>query len=139
MNDWSIYFNTDISLISIVLLVVCIALFVMVRQLKAENNQLSKRVHALTNEFRAMSSGQVGMGRKIRKVVDEIAQVEDQQLTMQENTNNKTYEQAGLLLSRGATIEEVVESCDIAPAEAELIAILRNSAPTHFRQPQASA
>lgn len=65
-------------------------------------------------------------------MIKEIANVE----TSQQNqaisaTDEKTYDQAGLLLSRGATIEEVVESCAITPAEAELIAIMRHSAPAH--------
>lgn len=138
MNDWPIQFTTDISVISLGLLVICMTLFVMLRRLRQTNNQLIKQVNVLSNEFRAMNSGHLGMGREIRKVIDEIAHVEDLQVSLKDSSSNKSYEQASLLLTRGATIEEVVETCDIAPAEAELLAIMRNSAPAHFSQQQVS-
>jgi len=98
------------------------------------NRRLKKQLDELQNEFRAMNSGHLGMGREIRRVMKEVAHVEELKQQSNDIRHDKAYEQASLLLSRGATIEEVVESCNITPAEAELIAVMRHSAPSHTRR-----
>ena len=138
MNDWIIQIANELPWVNLGFLVVITTFLFAFRQLKKENKALHQEVFRLRNEFRAMNSGQVGMGREIRKVIEEMANVENiQQESMQQSTSAKTYEQAGLLLSRGASIEEVVESCEISAAEAELLAIVRNSAPSHKKHAQA--
>ena len=132
MNDSSFQITTDISILggilALILVIVIYRLFILNRQMGESKKELER----LSNEFRAMNSGQLGMGREIRKVIQGMASVESLQQEQQEMTssNGKAYEQAGVLLSRGATIEEVVETCGIAPAEAELLAIVRNQVPS---------
>ncbi|TQV75576.1 DUF2802 domain-containing protein [Aliikangiella marina] len=115
-----------------VTLVIVMLTFVALIKVKRDNLTLRNQVAQLSNQFRAMNSGHLGMGREIRKVVKEIAHVESvQQESHASATDARAYDQAGVLLARGATIEEVVEACDISPAEAELLAIVRNTAPSH--------
>lgn len=114
------------------MLVICIICVKIAWQVNARYQKVSKQLLHLQNELRGMSSGHLGMGREIRKALKGVANVE----TLQEQVNcsgvsEKTYQQAGLLLARGATIEEVVESFEIAPAEAELLAIMHHSAPSY--------
>jgi uncharacterized protein DUF2802 len=128
MYNWiaNIEYSVLVSLgvISVALL---IAIF-SVHRLYVRSNLLEKRLIQLHNEVRAINSGNLGMGRKINQFAEEIANVEVKGLYQDtENVSEKTFQQAGLLLSRGATIEEVVDSCGIAPAEAELLAIMRHS------------
>lgn len=130
MSDEFFQLTNDISLLSMGLLVACVICLTISLRVLSKYTKLSKTVSQLQNEIRAMNSGHLGMGREIRKVSKEVANVENiHQQTFSHGTSDKIYEQAGLLLSRGATIEEVVESCEITPAEAELIAIMRHSAP----------
>lgn len=134
MNVWPMTITTDISVFSLFLLVIMGFCLIVTLRVYNKFAKLSKSMVQLQNEFRAINSGQLGMGRVIRKVSEEIANVESlQQLSSHHGTSEKIYDQAGLLLARGATIEEVVESCDIAAAEAELIAIMTHSAPSHKR------
>jgi ribosomal protein L29 len=131
MDSFGLNLTTDISVFSLVLTLILGICLIVTLRIYASYEKLNNQLTQLKNEFRAMNSGQLGMGRKIRKVSEEIANVETvQQQTNHHGTSEKVYEQAGLLLSRGATIEEVVESCEIAPAEAELIAIMSHSAPS---------
>jgi hypothetical protein len=131
MDNFAFNLTTDISIFSLGLMVALGICLIVTLRIYSRYENLNKQLSQLHNEFRAMNSGQLGMGRKIRKVSEEIANVETvQQQTNHHGTSEKVYEQAGLLLSRGATIEEVVESCEIAPAEAELIAIMSHSAPS---------
>jgi len=135
MSDWLLLSLHDISLFNLGLLVVVLTLLIATVNLKKQNLMLNHDLNRLRHEVRAMNSGQLGMGRTISKVVEEIAHVEQCQAeVVTASASEKTYQQAGLLLSRGASIEEVVQSCDIAPAEAELLAIVRNSAPSHRSQ-----
>jgi lipoate synthase len=134
MNIGPINITTDVSVFSLFLLIVLGVCLIVTLRVYKNFKKLTKSLCQLQNEFRAINSGQLGMGRVIRKVSEEIANVESlQQLSSHHGTSEKIYDQAGLLLARGATIEEVVESCDIAPAEAELIAIMTHSAPSHKR------
>ncbi len=120
--------NTSYLLVALLFAFISVLLFT--QYLSTKYGNLQKQLKQLQNEVRAINSGNLGMGRKINQCAEEIANVEfghmSQDIPM---ANDKTYQQAGLLLSRGATIEEVVESCEIAPAEAELLAIMRHSHP----------
>ncbi|MDQ7049871.1 MAG: DUF2802 domain-containing protein [Enterobacterales bacterium] len=92
--------------------------------------KLNAQLVQLQNEVRAINSGNLVMGRKISQFAEEIANVELEPANTTSDVSEKTYKQAGLLLERGATIEEVVETCEIAPAEAELLAVMRHSKPS---------
>ncbi|WP_444998006.1 DUF2802 domain-containing protein [Aliikangiella sp. IMCC44359] len=133
MIDWLLQIVEQVSVVSSLLAVALLVVGYYLFQLNQQHLKLNKKLTLLQNEVRAMNSGQLGMGREIRKVAQEIASVEtsQQQQIQQSDPISKNFDQAGLLLSRGATIEEVVEAFDISPAEAELLAIMRNSAPSH--------
>ena len=110
--------------ILVCILVFCYAIF----RLSKKHEQVQHQLIQLQNEIRAINSGNLGMGRKISRFADEIASVEINQMNEQPDLlSEKTFQQAGLLLERGATIEEVVESCEMSPAEVELLATLKHS------------
>ncbi len=122
-NSLNINFIVSVSAMLIASSAILIALSYKRKYLK-----LQQQVVQMQNEIRAINSGALGMGRTIKKFAKDIANVEISHITeSQPDTSEKTYQQAGLLLSRGATIEEVVEACDMSPAEVELVAILRHS------------
>ncbi|MET1255958.1 DUF2802 domain-containing protein [Aliikangiella maris] len=115
-------------------LIVSAAIAFYIVKLNRKITHLHQSVNRLENEMRAINSGHLGMGREIQRVVQNMANVENRYFDKQQEqhqTSSRSFEQAGLLLSRGASIDEVVEAFDISPAEAELLAIMRNSAPTH--------
>ena len=120
----------NMNYLLVALLFAFISVLILTQYLSTKYRTLQKQLKQLQNEVRAINSGNLGMGRKINQCAEEIANVDfgkmSQDIPM---ANDKTYKQAGLLLSRGATIEEVVESCEIAPAEAELLAIMSHSRP----------
>jgi hypothetical protein len=103
-------------------------------RLSSASKILQHKIFQLQNEIRAINSGNLGMGRKISRFAEEIANVDINQLQQDSDQSEKSYQQASLLLSRGATIEEVVDSCEISPAEAELLAIMRHSTPAKMAQ-----
>ena len=123
--------NTS-ALLGLGTLVIIFAFLVSLVRLRRQNVELQHAIFKLNNEFRAMNNGHIGMGRKISQVVAELTSSENQLREIPTDaTSAKTYQQASLLLARGASIEEVVESCEISPAEAELLAIVCHAAPSH--------
>lgn len=120
----------NMNYLLVALLFAFISVLLLTQYLSSKCSNLQKQLKQLQNEVRAINSGNLGMGRKINQCAEEIANVDFAKMSQDIPTaNDKTYKQAGLLLSRGATIEEVVESCEIAPAEAELLAIMSHSRP----------
>lgn len=121
------------------LLLLAVAGFCLSVSTRRQNQILQKQLAYLQNEYRAINSGHLGMGREIRKVSQEVAVFDSLKTTQPVfKKTAKTFEQAGLLLSRGASIDEVVEHFDIAPAEAELLAamnfkVIQNN---HSKSPQ---
>jgi len=132
MIQWLLEFKLNTNYLVMSLLAFSlIMLLVLFRRLSDRHRVLQNHLFNLQNEVRAINSGNLGMGRKINQFAEDIANVEmNKTAQVLPMTNEKSYQQAGLLLSRGATIEEVVESCDIAPAEAELLAVMRHSSPS---------
>ena len=129
MSDWYFQIFDDFPILNIALLLLSGVFALLYLRVSARIRRLSKNLSLLENEFRAMNSGHLGMGRKILKVSQDIAGVESlREKVTSSDKSEKIYQQAGLLLSRGATIEEVVEACDVAPAEAELLAVMQHSA-----------
>ena len=104
-------------------------------QLKGYQRQLER----INNELRAINSGALGIGKKIRQVENDVAHGEQLAGATSHDGDQQAYQQAGLLLERGATIEEVVDCCNIAPAEAQLLAIMRHSAPSQGKKSSSSS
>jgi len=123
-SDLSVYAGYIYSL----LLISIIMLLFFYHRLSTKYSLLQNQIAQLQNEIRAINSGNLGMGRKLNQCAEEIAKTEVSHIASDiPQTSEKVFQQASLLLSRGATIEEVVEACDIAPAEAELLAIMKHS------------
>jgi len=92
--------------------------------------RLSRQLEGVKQEVRALNSGALGMGRKLCQMAAELAQSPVGTLDTGDNNDEMPYRQAALLLDRGATIEEVVDCCDLPPAEVELLAVMRHSMKT---------
>jgi len=117
----------NLALLTLLILSV-ISYFYFHRRLSTKYQTLENQLHQIQNEIRAINSGNLGMGRKISRFAEDIANVEINSLQSEmPNVSEKIYRQAGLLLARGATVEEVVESCEITPSEAELLAVMHHS------------
>ena len=123
---------TEINLILFAVAITsAISFFYFHRRLSTKYQTLENQLQQIQNEIRAINSGNLGMGRKITRFAKDIANVEiNSSQNDMPNVDEKIYRQAGLLLSRGATVEEVVESCEITPSEAELLAIMHHSEKT---------
>ncbi|MFT6734591.1 MAG: hypothetical protein ACJAS9_002793 [Polaribacter sp.] len=128
METWLFQHFTSANLIIIVQSILVIASFLVITKILNVQQQQSKLIIQMKNEIKAINSGNIGIGRKMNLFGKEIAKAEVDKITqLQPGSQEKTYHQASILLKRGASIEEVVDSCDVAPAEAELLAIMSHA------------
>jgi len=128
METWLFQHYISANLIILVQSSLIIISVIVISKILREQKQQSKQLFQIRNEIKAINSGNIGIGRKINLFGKEMAKVEVDKITqLQPGSQEKTYHQASILLKRGASIEEVVDSCDVAPAEAELLAIMSHS------------
>jgi hypothetical protein len=130
MQDFNLQIFSGLSWVTLGLVIVCgfclIAIYRLSRHIKAQ----AKLVNQLQQEIKAINSGHLGMGRRVRDVSQYLANFNMKQNQL-DSVDEKTYQQAGILLSRGASVDEVVDSFQITPAEAELLSIIRQQSMTN--------
>ncbi|MCV2883178.1 DUF2802 domain-containing protein [Aestuariibacter sp. AA17] len=90
---------------------------------------LQQDVSGCRNELDELRAGTLGMGVKLKDLDSKLAHTdsaikamqEQQQELMQQDPEIKLYTQANKLVQSGATVEELMQECDIPRAEAELL------------------
>ena len=128
MLNWFLSFEISHYVLVTASLALTLLVYLVFKRSSDKQTLLQKQILQLQNEIRAINSGNLGMGRTIKRFAEDIANAESLNPSNEnELVSEKTYQQAALLLSRGASTDEVADSCDIPPAEVELLAIMRHS------------
>lgn len=128
MLNWFLSFEISHYVLMTASLALTLLVYLVFKRNSDKQTLLQKQILQLQNEIRAINSGNLGMGRTIKRFAEDIANAESLNPSNEnELVSEKTYQQAALLLSRGASTDEVADSCDIPPAEVELLAIMRHS------------
>jgi hypothetical protein len=105
-------------------------------RLQVQLHRLEKRCFKLHAEFNAALNTNIGLGKRIFQLERQLAKL---QATQQDiistqtpiNLQKRSYKTATKLVEKGASVEELVTSCDISQGEAELLAHLNMRAATH--------
>ncbi|WP_221799017.1 DUF2802 domain-containing protein [Oceanobacter mangrovi] len=92
-------------------------------RLEQQNTAQRQRVSQLQQNQEAMNQSVVGMGRKIRQLTQRLGEAEQRALFTP--GDEASYQQAARLVRLGANARELVESCGMARAEAELLLSLK--------------
>jgi predicted nuclease with TOPRIM domain len=67
-------------------------------------------------------AGAIGLGEKVKEISASVDRIDMKLLELeQQDPANKVYHQAAQLVSQGATIEELMQECDLPRAEAQLL------------------
>ena len=128
METWQFQHYISANLLILVQSLLIITSVIVISKILRVQQIQSKLLSQMKNEIKAINSGNIGIGRKMNLFGKEIAKAEVDKITqLQPGSQEKTYHQASILLKRGASIDEVVDSCDVAPAEAELLAIMSHA------------
>lgn len=84
-------------------------------------------VDDLHNNFNALCSGSVGVGKRISRLESKTRQQADRQLRLEDKTPAlQNYGNAARLAHKGADMDELVDYCGLSRGEAELILFLNS-------------
>lgn len=81
-------------------------------------------------QFVELHSGNIGMGKKIQQLENQIRKTqENQQNMVAQAPENRLYTRGAKMVELGATIEELMSECELPRAEAELLLNLHRKIP----------
>ncbi|GAA3914681.1 DUF2802 domain-containing protein [Litoribacillus peritrichatus] len=118
---WMVSFGlvTAASLIAVVVSFMCYKKSELARQ------SMSEELSVVLREFSAFRSSSIGVGKKVMGIEKELAEtVEKQQDLEFQDPNALPYNQASRLIQMGADAEDIVNSCGLSSAEAELLMLV---------------
>ncbi len=93
-----------------------------VKQLKQFVSLQQKQLKELSHELQTMTSAAYGVGKRINQLAGQIRELDDRQEEFDlKDQGGHSMQQAIALVHRGASIEELIESCDMSRGEAELL------------------
>ncbi len=114
------------------LLMVCCGFWLAYRQQRQQLDALSKRLERLQSAFDMTSDCGIGVGRKVMAMEKRLQATELKQNELESTDIQKvSYNEAVRLLGMGAAVEDLVRSCGLTRAEANLLKALQTSQPKH--------
>ncbi len=119
--------NTFLFIGLIICMVICAYLGWQIFQLKRTISQREKSYHFMHQDLHGLILCMRGITQRFEKQQKQLRSVTIRQNDIQAmNTNDSNYEQAILLMDKGATIEELIETCGLSKGEAELMNRINN-------------
>ena len=110
--------------------IMLVALAVIVLRMQAQQKQNLNKMKAAISEIQqaqtSMTQSTLGMGRRIQQINEKQQQAE--QRVLLPHADEAMLTQAARLVQLGASASELVESCGVPRAEAELLVSLRSNA-----------
>ncbi|WP_373186101.1 DUF2802 domain-containing protein [Halopseudomonas sp.] len=95
------------------------------RQVKALEERQAQRLQQLKSEVSTFQQGNIRMGEELVTLREQFKRMEGKQLRIeQHDPQSLPYNQAARLVSLGASVEDLTQSCGLSKAEAELVAKL---------------
>lgn len=92
------------------------------RQQKEQGARLDDRIDKLTHRLTEYQQGNIRMGEELIALREKLTQLElKQQRLEQHDVKNLPYNQATRLVSMGASLDDLIQSCGLSRSEAELM------------------
>ena len=118
-----------ITVVALVCLGIQVRLVGRLRKLDADNLKLAKRVseqehrvEVMYESMHELRAGTLGVGNKVKTLTVNLEQTREK---LEELANmdpdNRLYSKAAKLVNSGASVEELMEECELPRAEAELL------------------
>ncbi len=103
-----------------ILLITTVAGFVLVkRKYQSDLQNWQAQMQKLRHDFEAMNKSTFGLGRCVKKLEQRL--VENERKPALATSDEALYQQAQRLVNMGASADDLVSSCGVARAEAELL------------------
>ncbi|ALS99273.1 DUF2802 domain-containing protein [Lacimicrobium alkaliphilum] len=90
--------------------------------LSAQLQEQQQQLAILQEAIHELRTGSIGVGKKVKALEAQLVQLQQKQQELEEmEPDSKLYTGAVKLLQRGASVEEVMQECELPRAEAELL------------------
>lgn len=120
--------SNHISLELISMMAMLVGILVVTRQQNRQIQSYEKRLKILKSDMQALLLCSRGVGEKINFQQREFRNLVERQDRLElSEQSDPSYRQASALFDRGASEDEMIDTCDLTQAEVELIAQLRQS------------
>lgn len=91
--------------------------------------ELRERVRQLEQELGALCSAAVGAGEHVVRLEQQVQRIIERQNQLEMRASaERPYSHASQLVTRGADIKELVETCGLTRGEAELLVMMQRNA-----------
>lgn len=92
------------------------------QQLKQFVTLQQKQLKDLSQELHTMTNAAYGVGKRINQLAGQIRELDDRQEEFDlKEQGSHSMQQAIALVHKGASVSELVETCDLSQGEAELL------------------
>jgi cell division protein FtsL len=93
-----------------------------IKKLKQFTSLQQKQLKSLSHELQSMTNAAYGVGKRINQLAGHIRELDDRQEEFDlKDQGSHSMQQAIALVHKGASIEDLVESCELSAGEAELL------------------
>lgn len=128
-TSWVVSF----SVVGLVSLMSVIFSWISLRKITASKQAVEQQLADVLSELKAFKSSTMGIGKKVMNIERDLADTVEKQQDLEFNDPNALpYNQASRLVQMGADVDDLMSSCGISKAEAELLMLVN-------RQPGAAA
>jgi len=123
--EFSEYYMVLLGMLNAALIAVVLKLSVQQRQCSMAYEQ---KLKLLNDEVSALCTGAVGAGGHVNKLEQKLKRVIERQDQLDSRDHSdRAIDQATRMVRQGATVEELVASCGLVRAEAELLLLLNRA------------
>lgn len=93
-----------------------------IKQLKQFVALQQKQLKELSHELQTMTNAAYGVGKRINQLAGQIRELDDRQEEFDlKDQGSHSIQQAIALVHKGATVDEIIENCEMSQGEAELL------------------
>jgi hypothetical protein len=99
-----------------------------IAELAYDGSDLRERLKQIEQEIGALCSASMGAGEHVVRLEQQVQRIVERQNQIDMRINlERPYSQASQLVTRGADIEELVETCGLSRGEAELLVMMQRA------------
>ncbi|MDX2503623.1 MAG: DUF2802 domain-containing protein [Gammaproteobacteria bacterium] len=98
------------------------------KQLKQYTSLQQKQLKELAHELQTMTKAAYGVGKRINQLAGQIRELDDRQEEFDlKEQGSHSMQQAIALVQKGATIDELMDTCEMSRGEAELLIMVHGN------------
>lgn len=117
---------------SVIICVMAVYILRLKRKISSDVTDHEALIDSLSQEVQGVSHGAMGVGRKVLVLEKQLEELQSRIEEIQKNDPSKvSYAEASRLVTLGAGVDDLMNSCGISRPEAELVSALTKSQKEH--------